>query len=116
MNITLSHMAGHINNLFNTTFWALVEKGGISAKEAEEELKVWLAEQLPRRFRTLIFVKGTLAADKNEILFSRFDINYNKEPEMFRKGSVIYRDVCLSPASLYLRALMINLRIVSQAQ
>jgi tRNA(His) guanylyltransferase len=34
-----------------------------------------------------------LAADKNEILFSRFSINYNNEPEIYRKGSVIFRDV-----------------------
>lgn len=40
-------------------------------------------------------MQGTLASDKNEILFSRFHINYNNEPEMFRKGSVIFRDVGL---------------------
>lgn len=34
-----------------------------------------------------------MAADKNEILFSRFGINYNNEPEIFKKGSVIFRDV-----------------------
>lgn len=33
-------MLGHINNLYNTTFWALQQKGGISATEAEKELKV----------------------------------------------------------------------------
>ncbi|KAL2039279.1 hypothetical protein N7G274_007947 [Stereocaulon virgatum] len=37
-------------------------------------------------------LKGTLAADKNEILFSQFGINYNNEPEMYRKGSVVFRD------------------------
>jgi len=26
-------------------------------------------------------------------LFSRFKINYNNEPEMFKKGSVAFRDV-----------------------
>ncbi len=41
-------------------------------------------------------MKGTFAADKNEILFSRFKINYNDEPEIFKKGSVVFRDVsCL---------------------
>ncbi|KAG5948591.1 transcriptional activator [Claviceps sorghi] len=64
----------HINNLYNTTFWLLIQLGGLDNKEAE---------------RTLA---GTLAADKNEILFSRFHINYNNEPEMFKKGSVIFRD------------------------
>lgn len=37
--------------------------------------------------------QGTLAADKHEMLFSRFQMNYNDEPEIFRKGSVIYRNV-----------------------
>lgn len=65
----------HINNLYNTSFWQLIQLGGMSNKEAEEALK------------------GTLAADKNEILFSRFGINYNHEPEIYKKGSVIFRDV-----------------------
>ncbi|KAI1465401.1 tRNA guanylyltransferase [Daldinia caldariorum] len=65
----------HINNLYNTTFWSLVQlPPKMDAKDAEQLLS------------------GTLAADKHEILFSRFKINYNNEPEMFKKGSVIYRD------------------------
>ncbi|KAK1828546.1 tRNA guanylyltransferase [Podospora conica] len=64
----------HINNLYNTTFWALIQLGGMDHIEAEK------------------FLKGTYSADKNEILFSRFSINYNNEPEILRKGSVIFRD------------------------
>ncbi|KAK4461904.1 tRNA guanylyltransferase [Cladorrhinum samala] len=64
----------HINNLYNTTFWALIQQGGIEALEAEKMLK------------------GTLAADKNEILWSKFNINYNNESEIYKKGSVIFRD------------------------
>ncbi|KAF2768819.1 tRNAHis guanylyltransferase [Teratosphaeria nubilosa] len=63
----------HINNLYNTTFWTMVIKGGMSNTDAENELK------------------GTVAADKNEILFSRFGINYNNEPMINRKGTVLYR-------------------------
>lgn len=63
----------HVNNLYNTTFWALVQKGGMSTTEAEEKLK------------------ATIAGDKNEILFSQFGINYNNEEPMYRKGSVLYR-------------------------
>jgi hypothetical protein len=37
--------------------------------------------------------QGTLASDKNEILWSKFQINYNNEPEIFKKGSVVFRDV-----------------------
>ena len=63
----------HVNNLFNTTYWALVNQGGLTTQEAEKRLK------------------GTFARDKNEILFSQFGINYNNEPEMFRKGSFIMK-------------------------
>ncbi|KAF2713675.1 tRNAHis guanylyltransferase [Pleomassaria siparia CBS 279.74] len=65
----------HINNLYNTSFWALVQQGGMDPRAAERELS------------------GTISSDKNEILFSRFAINYNNEPEIFKKGSVLYRDV-----------------------
>ncbi|XP_061690708.1 probable tRNA(His) guanylyltransferase isoform X2 [Syngnathoides biaculeatus] len=61
----------HINNLYNTVFWTLVQKGGLTTVQAEDRLK------------------GTLAADKNEILFSEFDINYNKEPAVYRKGTTL---------------------------
>ncbi|KAF2177692.1 Thg1-domain-containing protein [Zopfia rhizophila CBS 207.26] len=64
----------HVNNLYNTTFWALVQQGGMDARSAEKELV------------------GTISSDKNEILFSRFGINYNNEPEIYKKGSVLYRD------------------------
>lgn len=33
---------GHINNLYNTTFWTLIQKGGFDAKSAEKELAVSL--------------------------------------------------------------------------
>jgi len=33
-------MQGHINNLYNTTFWALIQMGGLDAKSAEKELMV----------------------------------------------------------------------------
>ncbi|KAI0566931.1 tRNAHis guanylyltransferase [Gracilaria domingensis] len=63
----------HINNLFNTAFWALVSQGGKSLREAEKVLK------------------GTNSKEKNEMLFSQFNVNYNNEPQMFRKGSLIVR-------------------------
>lgn len=64
----------HINNLYNTSFWGLVQKCGMTGQEAEQALM------------------GTLAADKNEILFTKCGINYNREPEMFKKGTVIVRE------------------------
>lgn len=39
-----------------------------------------------------------MSADKNEILFKRFGINYNNELEIYKKGTVLYRQVC---ANLY---------------
>ncbi|KAF2758673.1 histidine tRNA 5'-guanylyltransferase [Pseudovirgaria hyperparasitica] len=68
----------HINNLYNTTFWNLVQKGGMNTTDAEKELA------------------GTVSADKNEILFSRFGINYNNELDVWKKGSVLFREVGLS--------------------
>lgn len=38
-------------------------------------------------------LKGTLASEKNEILFSEFNVNYNKEPEQFKKGTSLVRKV-----------------------
>jgi tRNA(His) 5'-end guanylyltransferase len=32
--------AGHINNLYNTAFWVLVQQGGLDNKEASKTLDV----------------------------------------------------------------------------
>lgn len=63
----------HINNQYNTCFWMLV-KSGKTEREAQELLK------------------GSQSKDKNELLFQQFEINYDKLPAMFRKGSCIFRD------------------------
>ncbi|CAL1281482.1 unnamed protein product [Larinioides sclopetarius] len=63
----------HINNLYNTTFWALVQQKGLTPKEAEER------------------IRDTVSAEKNEILFSEFNINYNNIEQQFRKGTFIIR-------------------------
>ncbi|KAI9057310.1 tRNAHis guanylyltransferase [Trametes sanguinea] len=63
----------HINNLYNTVFWALVLQGGQTTTEAHATLR------------------GTVSATKHEILFSRFGINYNELPARYRKGSVLVR-------------------------
>ncbi|KIK70375.1 hypothetical protein GYMLUDRAFT_148632 [Collybiopsis luxurians FD-317 M1] len=64
----------HINNLYNTAFWALVQQGGQTTAEAHATLR------------------GTVSKDKHEILFSRFGINYDKLEPRFRKGSVVVRE------------------------
>ncbi len=33
-------LLGHINNLYNTAFWALIQLGGMDSTEAEKTLKV----------------------------------------------------------------------------
>ncbi|KAH9492777.1 tRNA-histidine guanylyltransferase 1-like [Bulinus truncatus] len=63
----------HINNLYNTCFWKLVQEKGLSPAQSEARLR------------------GTLSSDKNELLFSEFNMNYNNIPELFRKGSVLIR-------------------------
>ncbi|KAL3701804.1 hypothetical protein R1sor_019826 [Riccia sorocarpa] len=62
----------HINNQYNTCYWNLVQSGS-SPTEAQS------------------LIKGTLADFKNELLHSRFGINYNELPPIFRKGSLIFR-------------------------
>ncbi|KAI0749384.1 tRNAHis guanylyltransferase [Daedaleopsis nitida] len=64
----------HINNLYNTVFWALVLRGGQTTTEAHATLR------------------GTVSSQKHEILFSRFGVNYNELPARFRKGSVLVRE------------------------
>ncbi|KAK8181271.1 Thg1 C terminal domain-containing protein [Phyllosticta citribraziliensis] len=71
----------HINNLYNTTFWTLINRGGMSATAAEQRLS------------------GTVSADKNEILFKEFGINYNNEHDLYKKGTVLYRDYELEESS-----------------
>lgn len=69
----------HINNLYNTTFWALVLQGGQTEREAHNTLK------------------GTYSKDKHEILFSRFGINYDKLPALFRKGTTLVYAPVVTP-------------------
>lgn len=63
----------HVNNLYNTAFWKLVLAKGLSNQQAEERLR------------------GTFSADKNELLFQEFGINYNSLPPMYRKGTILLR-------------------------
>ena len=62
----------HINNLINTGFWALVHDG-VPRDEASE------------------IMASLDSGGKNELLYSRFGINYNNEPERNRKGSAWVR-------------------------
>ncbi|KAG6817230.1 hypothetical protein H0H87_011287 [Tephrocybe sp. NHM501043] len=64
----------HINNLYNTVFWALVQQGGETTTQAHATLR------------------GTVSKEKHEILFSRFQVNYNQIDERYRKGSVLVRE------------------------
>eukprot|EP00899_Mesostigma_viride_P021903 jgi/Mesvir1/29714/Mv00947-RA.1 len=68
----------HINNQYNTCFWCLVHAGSTPA-EAQGTLK------------------GTLADFKNELLFSRFSINYNTLPLMHRRGTILYKEKASTP-------------------
>lgn len=61
----------HINNLYNTCFWNLVLQKGMKNSEAEERLR------------------GSVSAEKNELLFSEFGINYNQLPAIYRKGTIL---------------------------
>eukprot|EP01027_Heterolobosea_sp_BB2_P017948 GEZU01025363.1.p1 GENE.GEZU01025363.1~~GEZU01025363.1.p1 ORF type:complete len:227 (+),score=31.98 GEZU01025363.1:44-724(+) len=67
----------HINNLYNTCFWKLVQAGETTTN----------AEKI---------LSGTFSKDKHELLFSRFGINYNNIDPIYRKGTVLVRkEVCM---------------------
>ena len=61
----------HINHLLNCCFWALVEVKRRSPDEAQKT------------------INGTSAAQKNEMLFAA-GINYNEQPQQYRKGTLLY--------------------------
>ncbi|KAJ3107975.1 tRNA-histidine guanylyltransferase 1-like [Phlyctochytrium planicorne] len=65
----------HINNLYNTLFWALVLDKDNPRTEVEAQK----------------ILKDSNSASKNEMLFTRYQINYNNLPAMFRKGSTVTR-------------------------
>lgn len=63
----------HINNLYNTCFWKLVIDGNMKNSDAEEYLRI----------------HGTYSADKRKLLTSKFGINYDCLPEMYKKGTIL---------------------------
>jgi tRNA(His) guanylyltransferase len=65
----------HVNNLYNTCFWQLVLVDKITTEEAHKQLK------------------GTLSGQKNELLFSKYKINYNSLEAIYRKGTILLRSV-----------------------
>ncbi|TPX69242.1 hypothetical protein SpCBS45565_g02572 [Spizellomyces sp. 'palustris'] len=73
----------HINNLYNTAFWSLVQDKNNPRTEREAQA----------------ILKDTDSAAKNELLFTHYGINYNKLPEIFRKGSTLFRRLSKVTAS-----------------
>ncbi|PSR75579.1 hypothetical protein PHLCEN_2v9059 [Hermanssonia centrifuga] len=74
LNATETQLTAHINNLYNTVFWALVQQAGETTTQAHAILR------------------GTVSKQKHEILFSRFGLNYNGIGERYRKGSILVRE------------------------
>jgi tRNA(His) guanylyltransferase len=74
----MTHAFMHANGTFqyNTCFHALINHDRPD-KMTKQQAQAWL--------------KTTNSAEKNELLFSRFGINYNDLDPSFRKGSVVYR-------------------------
>lgn len=40
-------------------------------------------------------LKDTISSQKNEMLFTKYGVNYNKISEVYRKGTVLYREKVL---------------------
>jgi len=60
----------HVNNIYNVCYWSLLHDG-VTPHEAE------------------LTLMNTGTEQKNELLFSRFNLNYAKLPAAHRKGSII---------------------------
>ncbi|KAJ3054676.1 tRNA-histidine guanylyltransferase 1-like [Rhizophlyctis rosea] len=60
---------------YNTAFWALVQDKDTPHSEQKAQA----------------ILKDTDSAAKNELLFSKYHINYNTLPEMYKKGSTLFR-------------------------
>lgn len=54
-------------------------------------------------------LRGTFSADKNELLFTKFNINYNALPAMFRKGTILLRKRVQLPGTKKDRQLIVPL-------
>ena len=69
---------------------------GQTTTQAHATLRVRRRLILPIRLFVLLMLlglQGTISKEKHEILFSRFQINYNLVDERYRKGSVLVREV-----------------------
>ena len=64
-------MDSHRNAISTQCFWRLV-KSGKTERNATN------------------FMRGMKDAEKNELLFSKFNTNYNNTPEWTRKGTMFY--------------------------
>ncbi|KAH8813570.1 tRNAHis guanylyltransferase-domain-containing protein [Flagelloscypha sp. PMI_526] len=64
----------HINNLYNTTFWVLIQNQGKTTQEAHSALR------------------GTSSGQKQEILFKVGQINCDDVDLRFKKGSIVVRE------------------------
>ncbi|XP_068201242.1 uncharacterized protein [Palaemon carinicauda] len=73
--MTQHQLTCHYRNLYETVLWSLVKISGFSVDEAAGVLK------------------GKSEGAKNEILFSKCNLNYNKEEAVYKKGSTIIRMV-----------------------
>jgi tRNA(His) guanylyltransferase len=71
----------------------LVQEGKQTATQAHEALCVSIIQECGGGHRVDDGRKGTNSAQKNQLLFERFGINYNNVPERLRKGTVILREV-----------------------
>jgi tRNA(His) guanylyltransferase len=46
----------------------------------------------PEEAEKTIRAKANFSADKHELLFQQFGINYNNEAEQFKKGTVLFKE------------------------
>lgn len=89
----------HINNLYNTTFYALTGQYTKYPIVSLNSVQIADNPQINNRPQPLSAREATdrlmktSSSDKHEILFKEFGINYNNELEQFKKGTVLLLNI-----------------------
>lgn len=83
----------HINNLYNTTLHAMTGRY-VRHEPCQDTVKKtpitdWVQDKFVSAKEATERLSGTVSADKHDIMFLEYKINYNNELEQFKKGTIL---------------------------
>ena len=101
---------GHINNLYNTTFWNMVLKGGMDATEAELALKVSLRMKMIRDRKRRAYGTRALSRQTRTKSSSSSSVSTTTTNPKFGRRAVSFLDRQGTPSILEPRDYMLTLK------